>query len=230
MCSPGCAAVVSTRSVDAVLGEVAVLVCPPRLAPSLGIRDQVARAGAAHLRVQVARLLGGKMVALDPARGDQQVRVPIAGVATGAGPCAFAFAALLLRRVHVELHREALGDEVLLGERAGQLDPVLGRQHPAGRQRQHDLAGDLGVLAALRCLGRVPQHRAVAEPGIGTLGQQHRVVLRGVPVTEVEQLADPLGGDRIAGIVGSRAHGVAAGGAGQIPGTGERDGHGVRGG
>ena len=125
----------------------------------------------------------------------------------------------------VELHGQALGHEVLGGKGTGQLDPVFRRELAVGRQRQHDLAGDLGVLALLRRLGRVPQHCAVGEPGIGALGQQHLVVLGGAAMAEVEQLAGALGGDRLAGVVGRRAHGVAAGGAGQVAGTGEGDGH-----
>ena len=70
----------------------------------------------------------------------------------------------LVRRVHVELHRKTLGDEVLLGEGPRQLDAVLVGELGIGRQRQHDLAGDLRVLAPLGRLRRVPQHRTVGEP------------------------------------------------------------------
>ena len=69
-----------------------------------------------------------------------------------------------MRRVHVELHRQSLGDEVLLGERARQFDPVGVGQLGVRRQRQHDLAGDLRVFPPLGRLRRVPQHRAVGEP------------------------------------------------------------------
>ena len=115
-------------------------------------------------------------------------------------------------------------------EVAGQLDPVLRRQHPVGWQGQHDLAGDLAVLTLLRCFRRVPQHRGVGQVRTGPLGQQYLMVLGGVAVAEVEQLAGSLGRDCFAGVVGCRAHGVAAGSAGQVAGTGESDGHGVRGG
>jgi len=127
-----------------------------------------------------------------------------------------------MRRVDVELHGQPLGHEVLLGEGAGQLDPVRRGQLAVGRQRQHDLARDLAVLPAFRRLGRVPQHGAVGEPRIGPLRQQHLVVFRRVAVAEVEQLARPLGLDRLAGVVGRGPHGVAAGGAGQVAGAGRR--------
>jgi hypothetical protein len=104
--------------------------------------------------------------------------------------------------VDIKLHRKSLGDEMLRGEAACQLDPILGRQRRIGWQRQHDLAGDLRVLAFLRRLRRIPQHRAVGEPGIGTFRQQHRVMLRRVAVPEVEHLAGALGGDPLARILG----------------------------
>ena len=58
-------------------------------------------------------------------------------------------------------------------------------------------------------------------------GQQHLVVPGGVATAAVEPLAGLLGRDRLAGIVGRRAHGVDAGNAGQVPGTGEQDGRGA---
>jgi len=73
--------------------------------------------------------------------------------------------------VHVELHRQALGDEVLLGEGARQCDPVRVGQVGVRRQRQHDLARDLRVFSSLCGLRRVPQHRAVGEFSPGALGQ-----------------------------------------------------------
>ena len=131
----------------------------------------------------------------------------------------------LVRRVHVELHRQALGDEVLLGERPRQCDAVLVGQFRIRRQRQHDLAGDLRVLALLRRLRRVPQHRAVGEPRIRAVGQQHLVVLGRVAVPEVEHLAGALRRDGGALVVRRRAHGAAAGAAGDVARAGKLDGH-----
>ncbi len=153
--------------------------------------------------------------------------MPVGVVAARAfGPSALAFPAVAVRCVHVELHGQALGHEVLGREGAGQLDPVLSRQHPVGRQRQHDLAGDLAVLALLGRLRRVPQCCGVGQAGIRAVGQQHLVVLGGLTMAEVEQLAGALGRDRLAGVVGRRPHGVAARGAGQVARTGEGNGHG----
>ena len=42
-----------------------------------------------------------------------------------------------MRRMHVELHREALDDEVLVGERSSKLDFVLDADVLVGRQCQH---------------------------------------------------------------------------------------------
>ena len=42
-----------------------------------------------------------------------------------------------MRRMHVELHREALDDEVLVGERSSKLDSVLDADVLVGRQCQH---------------------------------------------------------------------------------------------
>ena len=67
--------------------------------------------------------------------------------------------------------------------------------------------------------------RTVAEPGVGTLGQQHLMVLRRVAVLEVVQLPRALRGDRRAFVVGGRAHGAAAGAAGDVARAGKLDGH-----
>ena len=116
MCSCACVAVGSTRDVQPVLEEIPVLVVAPEFAPGLAVGHHGAPAGAAHLGIEVPRLLRREPFALQPPRGDQQMRVPVR-------PLGLALA--LMRRVHVELHREALGDEVLLGERSRQVDPVL---------------------------------------------------------------------------------------------------------
>ena len=58
-----------------------------------------------------------------------------------------------------------------------------------------------------------------------TLGQQHLMVLGGVAMAEVEHLAGALGLDRVARIVGGRAHRVAAGRAREVAGAGKLDRH-----
>ena len=206
-----------------VLHEIPVLVVAPQLAPGLAVRHHGAPAGAPHLGVEVARLLRGELRALDAPRGDQQMRVPVRplGVRVALPPRLG-----VVWRVHVELHGKTLGDEVLLGERPCQLDAVLGGDTGVGRQRQHDLAGDLRVLAFLGGLRRVPQHRAVGEPCVRALGQQHLMVLRRVTVLEVIQLPGALRGDGRAFVVGGRAHGAATGAAGDVARAGELDGHG----
>ena len=69
-------------------------------------------------------------------------------------------------------------------------------------------------------------HSAVpsASHGSSPFGSS-TVVFKGVTMTEVEQLAGPLGNDRLRGSVGGLAHRVATGSAGQVAGTGDRDGH-----
>ena len=94
-----------------------------------------------------------------------------------------------------------------------------------GRQRHDDLARDLRVPALLGQFRRVPQHRGVAELLGGTLRQQHLVVLGRVAMAEVKHLAGALGLDRLAGVVGGRAHRVAAGSARDVTGAGKLDRH-----
>ena len=131
----------------------------------------------------------------------------------------------LVRRVHVELHRQALRHEVLRGERPRQLDPVLVGDPLVGRQGEHDLAGDLRVLAFLGRLRRVPQHTGVAKLLGRALGQQHLMMVGRVAVLEVVELARALGGDRVARVVGGGAHGTAAAAAGDVARAGKLDGH-----
>ena len=71
----------------------------------------------------------------------------------------------VMGRMHVELHRQAAGDEVLAREAARQLDPVLGAELPVRRQRQDDLARHLGVAPPLGAFRDVPQLRAGPECG-----------------------------------------------------------------
>ena len=131
-----------------------------------------------------------------------------------------------MRRVHVELHGQTLGDEMLGGERPRQLDPVLMAELAVRRQGQDDLAGDLRVLAPLRRLRRVPQGSAVGEPGAGTLGQEDLVMLGGTAVRERVPLAGALVLERRPLVVGRRAHRRAAGGTADVAGAGEGDRHG----
>ena len=95
-----------------------------------------------------------------------------------------------------------------------------------GRQRQHDLTGDLRVLAPLGRLRRVPQHTGFPEALGRALRQQHRMVLGRVAVAEEEQLACALRGDGVAGVVGRRAHRAAARTAGDVARAGKLDRHG----
>lgn len=164
--------------VQPVLAEPGVLMLAPQLAPGGTVRHARPASSGSHLRVQVPCFLGVEPVALHPARGDQKMRVPVR-------PLALGFRSV--RRVHVELNRQALRDEMRLGEGAGHGDAVLGRDLGVGRQRQHDLAGDLGVLAALGRLRRVPQLARLGEPGRGAVRQQHGMVLGRVAVAEVER-------------------------------------------
>ena len=196
--------------------EIPVLMVAPQRAPGLPVRHHGAPARAAYLRVQVTRLLRAELLALEPPRGDQQVRVPVR---------ALRLLGTVMRRVHVELHRQTLGDEVLRGKRVGERDPVLNADACVGRQCQHDLARDLRVLAFLGRLRRIPQHRAGAKARIGALGQQHVMVLGRVAVPEVVELARALGGDRLACVIGRRAHRAAAAAAGNVARAGELDGH-----
>jgi len=129
-----------------------------------------------------------------------------------------------VRRVNVELHRQPLRHEMRLGEGAGQRDPVLGGHIGVGRQRQHDLASHLCVLAPFRRFSFVPQHTGLAKPFGRALGQQDSVVLGCVAMAEVEHLAGPLGRDLLPAIVSRRTHRAAAGTTGDIAGTREFDG------
>jgi hypothetical protein len=107
-----------------------------------------------------------------------------------------------MRPMHVELDHQALRHEVFHGKGPRQGYPVLVGQFGIGRERQHDLAGNLRVLPFFRRLRRIPQHAAIAERLGRPLGQQHLVVLGRVAVLEVEELARPLGLDRLAGVIG----------------------------
>ena len=113
-----------------------------------------------------------------------------------------------------------------LGEGAGQRDPVLVVHLGIRRQRQHDLAGNLRILAAFRRFRRVPQHAGPAESLCRTLGLQHRMVFRRVAMAKVEQLAGALRLDRLAAVIRRRAHGTAARAAGNVARAGKLDGHG----
>ncbi len=206
----------STRASKPVLAEIPVLVIAPQLAPCRTVRHASTPACLAHLRVEVPRLLGRKPVRLDPPRGDQKMRVPVRPLALRLRP---------VRRVDVELHRKTLGDEMLLREGTHQCEPVLRRDLPVGRQGEHDLAGDLGVLAALCRFRRVPQLARLAETLGRAIRQQHGMVLGRVAVAEVEHLARAFGGDLLPAVVGGRPHGAAAGAAGDVAGTGKCDGH-----
>jgi len=72
---------------------------------------------------------------------------------------AFALGVALVRRVNVELHPPDPSPRNASRRRTGPRDPVLGGHIRVGRERQHNLAGHLRVLAPLRRLGGVPQTR-----------------------------------------------------------------------
>ena len=131
----------------------------------------------------------------------------------------------LMRRVYVELHRQPLGDKMLLGKAAHQFEPGLAADPGIGRQGHDDLARDLCVPALLGSFGGVPQHRRIGKPRGGTLGEQHLVVLGRVAMAEVGELAGTLGRDRCPRVVGRRAHSVAAAAARDVPGAGKLDRH-----
>jgi hypothetical protein len=90
-----------------VFHKIPVLVIAPQFARDLAIGHHGAPAGAAHLGVEVARLLRGELRALDAPRGDQQMRVPVRPLGVRVA---------LVWRMHVELDGKTFGDEVLLGE------------------------------------------------------------------------------------------------------------------
>jgi hypothetical protein len=98
-------------------------------------------------------------------------------------------AVAVVRPVRAELLRKLLDDEKLLRERRRQGDTVFVGQRGVRRQRQDDLAGDLGVLALLRRLRGISQHHAVGHPRPGFLRQQRLVALAWVAMLEVTDLA-----------------------------------------
>jgi hypothetical protein len=130
-----------------------------------------------------------------------------------------------MRRVHVKLHRQPLADKMLLGKGPHHLDAVLRRDPGIGRQGNDDLARDLRIAPLLGQFGRVPQHARVTELLGRPLGQQHLVVLGGVAMPEVKDLAGALGLDHLAGVVGGRAHRIAAGRAREVAGAGKLNRH-----
>ena len=138
---------------------------------------------------------------------------------------ALRFGLAIVWGVHVQLHREALADKMLLGKRPHQFDAVLTGDPGIGRQGDDDLARDLRVAALLGQFRHVPQHRGFAEVLGRPRRQQDLVVLGRVAMAKVKHLAGALGLDRLAGVVGGRAHRVAAGRARQIAGAGKLDRH-----
>ena len=139
---------------EPLFGEVAVLQVAPDLAPRLSLAHDGAPADALDLGLEIPRLLRREPLPFHAPRRDQEMRMPVG---------ALALRIARMRRVHVELNREALRDEVFDGEAPRELDPILRRELRVRRQRQHDLAGKLRVLAPLRRLGRIPQDRRVAR-------------------------------------------------------------------
>ena len=202
--------------VEALFGEVAVLQVAPDLAPRLALAHDGAPADALDLGLEIPGFLRREPLPFHAPRRDQEMRVPVG---------ALALRIARMRRVHVELNRETLRDEVFDGKAPRELDPILRRELGVRRQRQHDLAGKLRVLAPLRRLGRIPQDRRVRELRAGALGQQHLVMLRRVAVLEIVERPRPLGMDRLPGVVGGRPHRAAARRSRNVAGASERDGH-----
>ena len=131
----------------------------------------------------------------------------------------------VMGRVHVELHRQPLRDEVLPSKALGQGHAVVMGQPRIGGQRQHDLPRHLGILSPFRPLGDIPEHGARRQIIPRPFGQQHRMVFRRRAMRERVSLARALITHRFPRIVAGRAHGAAAGGPGEIAGAGKGDGH-----
>jgi len=185
-------------NLEPLFSEVAVLQGAPDLAPCLPFAHDGAPADALDLGLEIPRLLRRKPLPFHAPRRDEEMRMPVG---------ALALRITRVRRVHIELDREALRDEVFNGKAPRELDPILRRELRVRRQRQHDLAGKLRVLAPLRRLGRIPQGGRVRELAAGAFRQQHRVMLRRVAVLEIVKRPGPLGVDRLARVVGGQVRG-----------------------
>jgi hypothetical protein len=135
---------------EPVQREVAVLVLPPQLAPALALGHHRPAADPLHLGLELARLARRQMITLHPPGRDQEMRVPVRPLRLHVPR---------MRRVHVQLHRQPAADEVLEGEAAHQLDPVLMAELAVRRQRHHQLARHLRVLASASRLRTQPPPR-----------------------------------------------------------------------
>ena len=205
--------------IDPMREKIAVLMLAPQSCPIPRLPRQSPRARLPDVRREIARLRRGQMIALDAAGRNQQMRVKI-------GALALQIAAV--RRMNVELNRKPLGDKMLQREGAREFDPVFVGNLGVRRQRHDDFAGDLGILATLRRLRRVPQSRGVREFRIGAFRQQHLVVLGRVAVLKVENLARALVADLGPRVIGRRARRRTAGASRDVARSCECDGHLVR--
>ena len=107
-----------------------------------------------------------------------------------------------------------------LSEAPRRRKPILGLHLPVGRQGQHHLTGDPGILPALSGFRRVPQLASRAKPLRRTLGQKHLLVLGSVAVPELEHLRRTRGLGRLATAIGGGSHGAFARRTGDVAGTG----------
>ena len=126
--------------------------------------------------------------------------------------------------VDVQVRDHAASDEHLLHQAAGQLDIVAQRQ--LLRQRELDLACQLGVFALLGCLDRVPQHRPLRQPFRSTGWQQDRRVHAVGLGAEVMGAAEPLVMQPAGCPVGGGRHDAAPLAAGDDLEVGVEDRHG----
>jgi hypothetical protein len=82
-----------------------------------------------------------------------------------------------------------------------------------------------GLPSERRNMAELRHILTAPEDELAEILQQHLVVLGGVAMAEVEELAGALGRDRVAAVIGCRAHCIAARAAGDVAGAGELDGH-----
>ena len=138
-----------------MFGKIAVLVIAPQLSPRLALRDDCPPPSPLDHRIEITRLLRRKTILAQPSRRDQQMRMKIRPLALALRP---------VRRMNVQLHGKPLRHKMLDCKRPRQLHPVVVAELDIGRQRQHDLARQLRVLAFLHRFRRIPQRIARRQP------------------------------------------------------------------
>ena len=200
-----------------VLHEIPVLVIAPQLAPGLAVGHHGAPAGPAHLGVEVPRLLRREPLALQPARGDQQMRVPVRPLGLDSRP----HAAGARRAARRGPWRRSAARRTTAPARCGPRRSVP--HSPAAPARSRGRPARPCASPPPPPHSTAPRCRRTARSA--PVGQQHLMVLGRVAVPEVEQLAGAVGRDGGALVVRGRAHGAAAGAAGDVARAGELDGH-----